>query len=116
MRWRERVYVVVVDLPLSDGVVARLQEDSGTVLIDIGGSTSGGEGVVGNTLVADDVRVPLSPPAGPMETAGGLPWVSFLDLLDWSTGEHRRAELSFQVRHTVLYGLLVRSGEFNLAC
>ncbi|MEO2199401.1 MAG: SpoIIE family protein phosphatase [bacterium] len=115
VRWRERVYVVVVDLPLSDGVVARLQEDSGTVLIDIGGSTSGGEGVVGNTLVADEVRVPLSPPAGPMETAGGLPWVLFLDLLDWSTGEHRRAELSFQVRPTVLYGLLVRSGEFNLA-
>ena len=115
VRWQERVYVVVVDLPLSDGVVARLQEDSGTVLIDIGGSTSGSEGVVGSTLVADEVRVPLSPPAGPMETAGGLPWVSFLDLLDWPTGEHRRGALSFQVRPSVLYGLLVRSGEFNLA-
>ena len=115
VRWQDRVYVVVVDLPLSDGVVARLQEDSGTVLIDVGGSTSGGEGVVGNTLVADEARVSLSPPAGPMETAGGLPWVSFLDLLDWSTGEHRRGALSFQVRPSVLYGLLVRSGEFNLA-
>ena len=43
VRWQEGVYVVVVDLPLSDGIVARLQEDSGTMLIDIDGSTSGGE-------------------------------------------------------------------------
>jgi sigma-B regulation protein RsbU (phosphoserine phosphatase) len=124
------LYLVVVDLPLSEQVVARIQASSGTVLIDIGGGAGGdGEAVAGSasamaesaSAVAElasavaEQTVELSPPAGPMETAGGLPWVSFLDLLDWSNGEHRRGALSFQVRPSVLYELLVSGGEFNLA-
>jgi sigma-B regulation protein RsbU (phosphoserine phosphatase) len=115
-------YLVVVDLPLSEPVVARIQASSGTVLIDIGDGDGGDDEVVAGSVVARtesasagaERTVALSPPAGPMETAGGLPWVSFLDLLDWSSGEHRRGTLSFQVRPSVLYGLLVSGGEFNL--
>ena len=115
VQMHERVYAVVVDLPLSQDVVARIQAGSGTVLIDIGASSGVGEAAPGRAQAAAEASVQLSPRAGPMETAGGLPWVSFLDLLDWSTGEHRRGALSFQVRPSVLYGLLVRGGEFNLA-
>jgi serine phosphatase RsbU (regulator of sigma subunit) len=119
IRVEGELYLVVVDLPLSEQVVARIQASSGTVLIDIGGGAGGdGEAVAAvapSAYAVAEQTVKLSPPAGPMETAGGLPWVSFLDLLDWSSGEHRRGALSFQVRPSVLYGLLVSGGEFNLA-
>ena len=111
MRVDGELYLVVVDLPLSEQVVARIQASSGTVLIDIGGGAGGdGEAGAGSAFALAEQTVELSPPAGPMETAGGLPWVSFLDLLDWSSGEHRRGALSFQVRPSVLYGLLVSGG------
>ena len=116
IRVERELYLVVVDLPLSEQVVARIQASSGTVLIDIGGGAgSGDEAAAGSASAMAEQTVALSPPAGPLETAGGLPWVSFLDMLDWSTGEHRRGALSFQVRPSVLYGLLVSGGEFNLA-
>ncbi|MDA1094047.1 MAG: SpoIIE family protein phosphatase [Acidobacteria bacterium] len=109
--------LVVVDLPLSEAVVARVQADSGTVLIDIGSGSAAAAGEVASTASSQlaTPSVQLSPPAGPLETAGGLPWVSFVDLLDWPSGEHHRGTLSFQVRPSVLYGLLVQGGEFNLA-
>ncbi len=107
--------LVVVDLPLSEAVVARVQADSGTVLIDIGSGSAAGEVASPASSQLAKGSVQLSPPAGPLETAGGLPWVSFVDLLDWPSGEHRRGALSFQVRPSVLYGLLVQGGEFNLA-
>jgi sigma-B regulation protein RsbU (phosphoserine phosphatase) len=117
VRLGAREFVVVVDLPLSEAVVARVQAASGTVLIDIGSGSSAGAGAGASAASSqpDTATVQLSPPAGPLETAGGLPWVSFLDLLDWSSGEHSRGALSFQVRPSVLYGLLVQGGEFNLA-
>lgn len=110
-------FVVVADLPLSEAVVARVQAASGTVLIDIGRGSSEAPGPVASAASEPlgAASVQLSPPAGPLETAGGLPWVSFLDLLDWPSGEHSRGALSFQVRPSVLYALLVQGGEFNLA-
>jgi len=116
IRVEGELYLVVVDLPLSEQVVARIQASSGTVLIDIGGGAGDDDGAVaGAASEMAEQTVELSRPAGPMETAGGLPWVSFLDLLDWSSGEHRRGALSFQVRPSVLYGLLVSGGGFDLA-
>ena len=93
------VAAVVADLPLSREVVERVQAASGTVLL---------EAAADPAVSLPRSAVSLSPPAGPIETAGGLSLVSFLDLLDWETGEQVRGTLTFQIRPTVFYGQLVR--------
>ena len=100
------VATVIADLPLSSAVVERMQASSGTVLL---------EAAAASVASSSRSAVLLSPPAGPIETAGGLSLVSFLDLLDWTTGAQRRGTLTFQIRPAVFYGQLVRGLDLNFA-
>ena len=99
--------VVIADLPLSGEVVERIQNASGTVLIEAASADGG--------AASPDAVAALGPPAGLIETAGGLQLYTFFDRLDWTTGEMGLGTLKYQIRPAVFGSRLVRGLDQNRA-
>ena len=111
-----RVYAIVADLPITGGVVARMQASSGADLIDATLVTLEGDSGSGDTVLAgQSERVVLNLDRGAPEAGAGLSWLGDLDLLDWSTGVRGRGAVTFRVDPRVLYGQVVRGGDFSFA-
>ena len=108
--------VVIADLPIADGVVARMQESSGIELVDAGASTSIGGSAAGDAVRAvEDERVSLGPGGHAAGASGGIEWLSDVDLLDWSTGEQGRGSVIFSFHFSTFFDQVVRGGDFSFA-
>ena len=115
-----RVVAVVADLPLADDVVAQMQASSGIELIGVGATTTvGGPEAADGGLTVEDERISLGPGGQPADVDGGLEWVldwvSYVDLLAWSTGQHGRGEVTFRFDPSAFYGQVIRGGDLNFA-
>ena len=109
------VVAVVVDLPLADDVVARMQASTRVTLLDAGAPSGVGASAAGDPApAAEDARVSFGP-GQPVAAAVGVTWVSDLDLLEWSTGEQGRVAISFRFYPSAFYDQVVRSGDFSFA-
>ena len=106
-----RSFLVIADLPVSEAVVTRMEQATGVDLVAIGGSPV--------SAAADDdtglPEVPFRATAPDSTLTAGLPSVSFLDLLDWASGEVVNGAVSFQVRPAVFYRQVVQGGDFSYA-
>ena len=113
-----RVYAVVVDLPIAGTVVERIESANGIELTEaiVERPVSESETAVAVPAAAEQ-RVALSPRDGNavVDGGGGLPWVLFFDLLEWSTGMTGRGSVSFQVQPSAFLGPVVRGGDFGFA-
>ena len=115
-----RVVAVVADLPLADDVVAQMQASSGIELIGVGATTPvGGPEAADGGLTVEDERISLGSGGQPADVDGGLEWVldwvSYVDLLAWSTGQHGRGEVTFRFDPSAFYGQVIRGGDLNFA-
>ncbi len=113
-----REYAVVVDLPIAGTVVERIESANGIELTEavVERPVSEAETAVAVPAAAEQ-RVALSPRDGNavVDGGGGLPWVLFFDLLEWSTGARGRGSVSFQVQPSAFLGPVVRGGDFGFA-
>ena len=121
-----REVAVVVDLPLADDVVAQVQASSGIELIGVRATTpAGGPEAADAGLAGEDGRISLGPGGQPAAVDGGFEWVfdwvSNVDLLTWSTGQHGRGEVTFRFDPRAFYwgqvirGQAIRGGDLNFA-
>ena len=115
-----REVAVVVDLPLADDVVAQMQAFSGIELIGVRATTPAGDPEAADAgLAGEDGRISLGPGGQPAAVDGGFEWVfdwvSNVDLLTWSTGQHGRGEVTFRFDPRAFYGQVIRGGDLNFA-
>lgn len=117
-----RTYAVVADLPIADDVVRRMQDLRGVTFTGLRETTpaagAGGAGAAG-------MRVSFGAPARmAVDDAGGsalqdrfpgVPLLASVDLLDWSTGERGRGDVSFLVHPAEFYRRLARGGDVGQA-
>jgi serine phosphatase RsbU (regulator of sigma subunit) len=79
-------YAVVVDVPLSSELGHQLRDETGIELGEVSVITGGGvRPIAGRAVSATDAAAPT-----PEETARlqqRLPWVAFLDFVDWDSGQ-----------------------------
>lgn len=113
-----RTYAVVADLPIADDVVRRMQDSRGVTFTGLRETTPapGADGAG-----AGGMRVAFAAPAR-MATTGdgvgsarpsrlpGVPLLASVDLLDWSTGERGRGDVSFLVQPVEFYRRLAGAG------
>jgi len=80
-------YAVVVDVPMSSAIVHQLHDDTGIVLGDVTVINTNNTGVrpVEGRVVEDASVAPITT-RGVGRLNQLLPWVTFLDFTDWSTG------------------------------
>ncbi|MBM42766.1 MAG: hypothetical protein CL483_12665 [Acidobacteria bacterium] len=106
-----RRFLVIADLPVSDTVLTRMERATGVELLTIGGSpVSAG---VPDAAEMPDVQFRSAPTESSLTS--GLPSIAFLDLLEWSTGEHVSGAVSFLVQPVVFYRQVVQGGNSSYA-
>ena len=115
-----REVAVVVDLPLADDVVAQMQASSGIELIGVRATIRVGVPEAADAgLAVENERISLGPGGRLADVDGGFEWVfdwvSNVDLLTWSTGEHGRGEVTFRFDPRAFYGQVIRGGDLNFA-
>ena len=115
-----RVVAVIADLPLADHVVAQMQASSGSELIGVGATTqAGGPEAADAGLAGENEPIALNQTGQPADVDGGFEWVfdwvSNVDLLAWTTGQHGRGEVTFRFDPRTFYGQVVQGGDSNVA-
>ena len=110
-------YMLVADLPITGGVVRRMQTARGVTLTtvtvaEVSSPMSGVDAIDGSAEVE---RVTVGGvPVAPTLTLE-LPSVAFVDFVDWSTGDRVRGSIGFRVHPTVFSRRLTQAGDVSLA-
>ena len=99
-------YAIVVDVPFSSEIAHQLRDETGIELGDVGIIGTGNTGVqpVPGRIVTDPVgsRSAGSAPAT-SRLDQRLPWVAFLDFIDWNTGETGNLTVSIGISPAEIY-------------
>ena len=110
-------HAVVADLPITDDVTRRMQASRAVTLTDF--SVTERADSADATISApafDGVRFSFGALPRDAVPTLSLPSAAFVDLLDWSTGEHGerwRGEFSFGVRPALFYRQLARGDDVS---
>jgi HAMP domain-containing protein len=99
-------YAVVVDVPVSSELAHQLRDETGIELGDVGIINAGSTGVQpvpGRIVTEPAVSRSTTERAGAIPLEQRLPWIAFLDFIDWNTGATGNLTVSIGISPAEIY-------------